>query len=57
MASIIEMTKELEERLNQEDSIDLERLDETFGDDTQPVSFEEFTKDIRKHTLKIEPKG
>jgi len=57
MASIIEMTKELEERLNQEDSMDSERLDETFGDDTQPVSFEEFTKDVIKHTLKIEPKG
>ena len=57
MTTIIEMTTELEERLNQEDSMDSERLDETFGDDTQPVSFEEFTKDILKHTLKIETKG
>ena len=57
MASIIEMTKELVDRLIQEDSVDSERHDETFGDDTQPVSFEEFTKDILKHTLKIEPKG
>ena len=51
------MNKELNEKLNQEDSMDSERLDETYGDDTQPVSFEEFTKDILKHTLKIEPKG
>tara|TARA_R110000824_G_scaffold328912_1_gene515780 strand:- start:311 stop:478 length:168 start_codon:yes stop_codon:yes gene_type:complete len=49
--SIIKMTKELEERLNQEDSLDSERLDETFGDDTQPVSFEEFKKDVLKYTL------
>tara|TARA_Y100000361_G_scaffold42436_1_gene36474 strand:- start:272 stop:442 length:171 start_codon:yes stop_codon:yes gene_type:complete len=55
--SNIKMNKELNEKLNQEESVDLERLDETFGDDTQPVSFEEFRKEILKYTLEIEPRS
>jgi len=40
------MNKELNEKLNQKDSLDFEKLDEVFGEDYQ--SFEEFEKALRE---------